>query len=364
MQGAEELDFRPGGSFTVGAEEELLLVDDAGDLLGERGSEVVDRLRGESAEGGAVTGEVFADQVEYASPVGTGGEDVAVAMRAWRRTLRDSGVRAMAVGLHPTAPFAPPAIADAPRYDRLKAEFAGLFRTPPAAFQVHVGLPDAATAMVAYRGLRNRLSLLRGLAASSPYWHGIDSGLASARSAVLRSYPRVTAPPLLRSYDDYLRLITLVTSAAEVPDYTYVWWDIRPQPRLGTLEVRVMDAQWSLDRVAGLTALVQGLARHAVEEPDTEDLPEAVVVENDFRACRHGLDARIIDRDGQRRPLRQVALHAVADARRMLEPDGLADPLEAVMALLVAQPEPTRQRRLWAERGPDALVADLIERTC
>jgi glutamate---cysteine ligase / carboxylate-amine ligase len=74
------------------------------------------------------------------------------------------------------------------------AEFAGLFRTPTSAFQVHVGLPSPQTALLAYRGLRNRLSVLRALGAGSPYWHGRDSGLASAHSAIMRSYPRTTAP--------------------------------------------------------------------------------------------------------------------------------------------------------------------------
>ena len=154
--------------------------------------------------------------------------------------------------------------------------------------------------MLAYQALRNRLPVLRALAAGSPYWHGRDSGLASSRSAILRSYPRTTMPPALRNWEQYVQTVTRQMRAAEVPDYTYVCWELRPHPRLGTIEVRVMDAQPSLARIAGLTALVQGLARHAAEVPDRDDLPDDVLVANDFAACRYGLEARVVDPDGSR----------------------------------------------------------------
>jgi carboxylate-amine ligase len=269
----------------------------------------------------------------------------------------------MAIGVHPSADFGTAVVAPSPRYDRLSAEFAGLLRTPTASFQVHVGVPDPDTAMLVYRALRNRLSLFRALAAASPYWHGYDAGLACARPAILRSYPRTTMPPLLRNWDDYVETVQRQMSAAEVPEYTYVCWELRPQPRLGTIEVRVMDAQPSLSRAAGLAALVQGLARRAVEEADRDDLPDDVVLANDFAACRHGLDASIVDLDGSRRPLREVAACALEDARHLLAPGESGGPLEIVESTLVDPPEYVRQRRLCEEQGMPALLADLVART-
>ena len=107
---------------------------------------------------------------------------------------------------------------------------------------MHVGLPDEDALMLAYRGLRHRLPLLRALSAGSPFWHGRDSGHASARSAIIRSYPRHGVPPLLRTWDDYVTRTEALLAAAEAPDHTYTWWDLRPRPLIGTLEVRVMDA--------------------------------------------------------------------------------------------------------------------------
>ncbi|PVG81559.1 hypothetical protein DDE18_16240 [Nocardioides gansuensis] len=360
---AEITPWQPGGDFTVGAEEELLLVDAEGRLLGEKAVALVRRLRHGLDEDGAVSGEIFLDQLEFGTIVCPDANAVADSLRHLRGEVQRAGALAMAVGVHPSAPFGEAHTRTSRRYDAIVPEFAGLFRTPTSAFQVHVGMPDPAAAITAYRGLRNRLPLFRALAASSPYWHGIDSGLASARAAIQRSYPRTGVPPLLRSYDEYVAVTESTMAAAEVPDYTYVWWDLRPQPRWGTLEVRVMDAQHSLDRAAGLTALVQGLARHAVEVPATVDLPHEVVVENDFRAGRHGLDARIVDLDGRMKPVRQLVRDAVAQAREVLAGDGLDGPLDVVDAMVTAPLEGDRQRALVERSGMEALVEDLVDRT-
>ncbi len=359
---AEVPPYRSGGEFTVGVEEELLLLDEAGELLAGAGPALVDALRS-STDTGVVTGEIYADQVELNSTVQATADDVVASLRRLRRSLVDRGARPMAAGLHPTARLGGAVIAPSPRYDRIVEEYAGLLRTPTGALQVHVGLPDEETAMLAYRGLRHQGPLLRALAAGSPFWHGVDSGLASARSAVLRSYPRTTVPPLLRTWEDYVARTEDLLRAAEVPDHTFTWWDLRPRPLLGTLEVRVMDAVPSLSVVAGLTALVQGIARHAVESPDPVDLTDDVLAVNDHRAMRHGLETRVVDVDQTLRPLREIAVRVLADARVALAGDGLERPLEAVEAMLARTAEPERQRRLVAQRGMPALLADLVTRT-
>lgn len=355
--------WRPGSAFTLGAEDELLLVDEQHQLLGGAAAPLMATLRQHGPADGAIKGEIFVDEVELETPVCSGADDLLGSLSRLRGCLTATGVRAVAAGVHPSAELGTAVIATSARYDRLRDEFAGLLRTPTAAFQVHVGVPDPASAMQVYRGLRNRLSLFRALAAASPYWHGRDSGLACVRPAILRSYPRTTMPPPLGSWEEYVAAVERATTAGEVPDYTYVCWELRPHPRLGTIEVRVMDAQTSLRRAAGLAALVQGLARRAVDHPDPDDLPEEFVVDNDFRACRHGLEARVVGIDGSRRSMREVAANALDDARAMLAPDGLDGPLDAVRAILVEPPEYDRQRALREQHGMPALLADLASRT-
>ena len=361
--GEPMVDWLPGNELTLGAEDELLLVDEQGQLLGRAAEPLMATLREVTPAAGAIKGEIFVDEVELETPVCRDAEELARALGRLRQMLADHGPRTMAAGVHPSAGVGTALITSSRRYDRLGDEFAGLLRTPTAAFQVHVGLPDTTSALRAFRALRNRLSLFRALAAATPYWHGVDSGLACVRPAILRSYPRTTMPPALTSWEDYLERVRRTMAASEAPDYTYVCWELRPQPRLGTIEVRVMDAQPSLARAAGLAALVQGLARHAVDVPDADDLPEEHVIDNDFRACRHGLDARVVDSDGSRRAVREVAARALRDARHALAADGLERPLEVIDALLAEPPEYVRQREVCERQGMAGLLLDLTERT-
>jgi carboxylate-amine ligase len=355
-------DFRPGGEFTVGVEDELMLVDDAGELMGEWAVPVVADLQGRHDGLGVVLGEVYADQVEVTTPVCRGGDEVRASLTELRSYVSASA-RVLSAGVHPTAALGAAVTSPSPRYDRIVREFAGLLRTPTAAFQVHVGLPDEESLMLAYRGLRQRLPLLRALAAGSPFWHGQDSGLASSRSAIIRSYPRHAVPPLLHTWEEYVARAEEVLAAAEAPDHTYTWWDMRPRPLIGTLEVRVMDAVPSVTLAAGLTALVQGIARRAVEQPDELDLSDDVLGVNDDRSARHGLDTRVVDVDRTARPMREIAARVLAEARETLAADGLDDPLDAVEERLAGEAEPERQRRLVAAGGLPALLADLVVRT-
>ncbi len=363
MAAAQVPAFASGGDFTVGVEDELMLVDEAGDLLGESAVALVTELVQRHDGPGAVVGEVYADQVEVNSPVCGGGEDVLASLTGLRSSLISSGARIMSAGVHPTAALGGAVLSSSSRYDRIVDEFAGLLRTPTAALQVHVGLPDEDAMLLAYRSLRQQVPLLRALAAGTPFWHGSDSGLASSRSAIIRSYPRHGVPPLLRTWDEYVTRTEALLAAAGAPDHTYVWWDLRPRPLIGTLEVRAMDAVPSVSLAAGLAALVQGIARRAVEAPEDLDLPDDVLAVNDDRSARLGLDADVVDGDQRLRPLREVADRVLAEARETLAGDRLAAPLDAVEERLAAEPEPDRQRRIVASRGMPALLADLADRT-
>lgn len=354
--------FVPGGEFTVGAEEELLLVDATNRLSHTAATGLVERLAGECREVATVSAELYASEIEFATAVRDDGAGVAACLAAARGRLQRAGGRGLAVGVHPSGEFGEAPLTDAARYREIGDSLAGLLRTPTASFQVHVGLPDAETAVTAHRGLRPHLAVLNALAAGSPFWHGRDSGLASARWGVINSYPRGGVPPALQSWEEYVALAEAVLAAAEAPDYTHLWWDARIQPRFGTVEVRVMDAQPSLDAVAGLTALVQGVVRHAVEQPGAVDVPSPVLTENDFRVARHGLEARIVDVHGSMRPVRDLAGELLARARAVLD-DGQTAALDGVAQLLADEPSYTRQRRIHAESGMAAVLGDLSVRT-
>lgn len=357
--------FGPGGQLTVGVEEELLLVDEQNQLADER------RARGWIAQAqelgppgaGMVTRELFSSEIEFATAPCASAAVAAQHLADLRAALRRTGARAMAIGLHPDAAFGELQLTQVARYQSIGHELAGVLRTPTAAFQVHVGLPDAASAVTAYRAVRQHLPVLRALAAGSPFWHGRDSGLASARSVVIGSYPRSGVPPVVRSWDEYVALTRDVLAAAEAPDQSFIWWDARIQARLGTLEVRVMDPQPSLAAAAGLAALVQGIAAYALDHPPVTDVPGEVLAESDFRVVRHGLETSIADATGTMRPVREIAAELVAEARSALRPLGLEAPLVGVETILATEPAYARHRRLHATGGMPALLADVVERT-
>ena len=226
----------------------------------------------------------------------------------------------------------------------------GLFRrTPECALHVHVGAPDPDMAVRAFNGLRAHLPLFQGLSANSPWWFGVDSGLASARFSLVRSFPGRGVPPSFSSFDEYAALVQSVTEAGGLDDYTFVWWDLRLQPRLGTIELREMDSQSSLERVAGLTALAQGLARHEAERAPAEPPPSQVIAESSFRASRDGIEATILH-EGSMRPLRDVARGALDLARPHARELGSEGALEGIERILAEGDGAARQRAAHSAR--------------
>lgn len=357
-------DFRPGGEFTLGAEEESLLVRPNGHLLSGGAEELVAAVgRPSWAEGGAVVPEIFTNQIELVTPVCRDAEMLVRSLADLRSEVRGAGAWIMAIGHHPAGQFGDVQIVRSAHYDRIAHDLAGLLRSPTSSLQVHVGLPDEASAIAAYRGLRHHLPLLRAMAANSPMWFLQDSGLVSTRSVIMRGYPRAGIPPAASTFEQYVESTARVLETAEVPDHSFIWWDMRLQPQLGTVEVRVMDSQASLERAAGLAALIQGIAMASVESPPQHDLPSEVLSENDFRAFRYGLDARVVDANGMMRPLRIIAGRSLKRARDALHVVGRDGPLDAVAALLWEPSEASRQRRLVAQEGIDALLQDLTVRT-
>jgi carboxylate-amine ligase len=314
--------------------------------------------------GTGATREIFAAMIEFETNACTRVSDAVTALARLRTSLGATGVTACGAGVHPTAAFGEAELVSSERYERVSETLQGILRTPTAALQVHVGMPDPETAIRVFNGLRPYMPLLHALAANSPYWHGVDSGLASARAAILRSYPRSELTRPFANYDDFARSAEELAAAAEVDDYTHFWWDLRPHPRIGTVEIRTMDAQSSLEATAGIVALVHALARHAADAPPSMSPSPEALRECMFRASRYGLAANLLDPAGVKRPARELASEAVALARPYADELGCAAELDEVERLVREGNGAERQRRAG---GPAAalewLVADTADST-
>jgi carboxylate-amine ligase len=236
---------------------------------------------------------------------------------------------------------------------------AGLLRNPTCALHVHVSMPDPETAVRVYNAIRVDAPLLLALSANSPFWHGIDSGLASARTAIVRSYPRGGMARAFRDYEDFLSTARSLADVAEVEDYTYFWWDVRLQPRFGTVEVRIMDAQTSLDLTTGLIALVHGLAADALWHPREVRLHDEVLQESSYRAARYGMDGRLPDAEGRLRPVPELARDAIARVRPFLRERGGHEALAHIEDALIHGNGAVRQRAAYARGGTRAVTEQL-----
>jgi carboxylate-amine ligase len=343
--------------YRLGVEEELLLVDPVVYDLEWCCDRVIEHGRHSF---GQACGEFSQAVLEHVTPICETADDAVQCLRALRTESVAAGATLLGAGLHPSAAFGDVRMNSSDRYDAIDSSVRGLMRrTPHCGVHIHVGMPDPDTAVRALNGMRRWLPLLQALATNAPYWHGIDSGLASARWSLLRSLPRSGIPRAFRDHEDHDRTIAEIVAAAELADYTFLWWDQRLHPRLGTLEVRAIDAQSSLDDLAALVALTHGLAIHEAvgDHPVDHPSPEALD-ETSFRAFRDGRDARLLF-DGVVRPVSELAADAVQIARRYVE----ERPLEGVARIVREGNGADRQRLAMAAGGMPALLAALVAET-
>jgi carboxylate-amine ligase len=358
---AAEPDHRFGASppLTIGVEEELLLVDD-GRCLVAVAEQVMEELDPAARE--SVSTEIFAAQIELKTGICGDAGAAAAELADLRAAVRATGVGLLGAGLHPDDGGEAQLIRK-PRYDVVKEDLASLLSTPPSGLHVHVGMPDPETAVWVANAMRLRLPALAALAANSPFRDGSDSGMASARSAEVRAYPRFEIPREFGDYEEFLTVADQLIAAARVEDYTYLWWDVRPHPKLGTVEVRGMDVQPTAAANAGFAALIQALAAREIEHPTSSDLQREALEESYYQAGRYGLEARLMVDGGEAAPAREVAARALEEARPYAADLGDAAALGEIERILTEGNGADRQRRAFEQGGIAAVLDYLADAT-
>ena len=284
--------FGSGSAFSLGVEEELFLVDRPTGAQVNASGAVLERL---GPVDGRVERELHACQVELITDVCRTAGQATGTLGGLRRAVLATGAGLLGSGTHPAAQEGDAEVTDKERYERIRDLLGDAAATPVGGLHVHVGMPDAETAIRAFNGLRHHLPLLQALAANSPFRHGRDTGLASAREVTLRAWPRTGVPRAMRDFEDFCTSSALLARAADVPDYTWFWWQLRPHPRLGTVEIRALDAQASLEDLAALVALAHCLARREATAEPRPDPPAEILEEGCFRAARFGVHAELPD---------------------------------------------------------------------
>ena len=363
----EWAEWHASAPYTVGLEEELMLLDARDFSLAQRSDDVLPRLPAELALN--VSAETHQAAIELATePHATVADAVAELrdLRGWLAAeLRELGIAVAGSGTHPFALWTETVVSPASRYQVILRTMADLARREPTfALHVHVGVPDPERAVRLLNRLRAHLPLLLALSANSPFWQGRATGLASTRTPVFGMFPRTGIPRAFASYQDWVEAVEALLRCGAFPEPTFLWWDIRPQPALGTVEVRVMDAQTHVDAIGALCALVQSLARLELEEGFVSPAlvrADLVLEENRFLAARDGIEAELLDPDaGRAIPARDVLGAAIAAARPHADELGCRAELDAVLAL-ADEPGFGRQLDIAAGKGEnlERMVAEL-----
>jgi glutamate---cysteine ligase / carboxylate-amine ligase len=357
--GLLETNFGSEAPFALGVEEELLLVGPHNELE-DRGRQA---LSNADPDEGSLTDELFQAMVESHTDVSRTAAEATAVLRAVRAELIESGSRIMGVGVHPNATSWEAGVARTPRYTLIAYSLQGVLRTPICGQHVHVGMPDVESAVRAYNGIRTHIPLLNALASNSPYWFGEDSGLASSRTAIFRSYPRAAMAPEVSDFEHYCRIAGQVCRAGDLEDYTHIWWDARIHPALGTIEIRAADAQFDLRRVGAIAALVQCLARIEADR-DQEGIPaREALAEASFQATRHGLDAVLLDRRCEPTPARALGSTMLDLAATVAGEFDCVQELAEVEAMLDVGSGADLQRRVYAAEGMEGLLEYLVRQT-
>jgi carboxylate-amine ligase len=301
--------FGEGDAYTLGVEEEYMLLDpDSLDLV-QHVEAILADMSGNELEH-RVTRELMQSVLEIATPVCRSAADVERQLRTLRgyvaETAAHRGLTVGSAGTHPFSLFEAQLITAQDRYRNVLDRMQYVARRELVfGLHIHVAVDDADKAIQVVNGLLPELAPLLGLSASSPFWRGEPTGLASSRQMVFAAFPRSGPPPRFRDYADYAEVVGQLEKTGCIEDYTHIWWDVRPHPRLGTIEVRICDAVTRVEDAVALSAYCQSLVKLLSEQYESgREIPTyhpTLTTENKWLAARYGLQAPIVDLATRRR---------------------------------------------------------------
>lgn len=356
-----QIDFNSSPGPSVGVEVELELVDRETGELASAASDILAELGMGHPDGEhpKAKHELFECTIEIITGVcQTAGEaraDLAETLAEVTAAADRRGLDVMCSGTHPFSSWTDQQVSPNPRYARLIEEMQWMARRLQIfGVHVHVGIRSPEKAVAIANAMAGYIPHLLALSASSPYWEGNDTGLASSRSKVFEGLPTAGLPAPIDNWADFEQFMETLVSSAAISTVREVWWDIRPHPDFGTVELRMCDGLPTLREAAGIAALAQCLVSHL----DTLDdrgftLPrhrDWVLRQNKWRAGRHGLDTDlIVDDTGRLEPARDAIRTLVQEMAPVAERLGCGDELAIIDEITEVGPSYLRQRRVAPE---------------
>ncbi len=350
--------FGKGDPYTLGVEEEYQLLDERTLDLVQHIDTMLAAVSGHELEA-RINPELMQSVIEITTPICRTAADVQrelVLLRGYVTELaHERGLRVGSSGTHPFSLFERQRITAKDRYRALIDQMQYVARRELIfGMHVHVAVDDPEKAIKVVNGLLPQLAPLLALSASSPFWRGEPTGLASSRQMVFSAFPRSGPPPRFRDYADYAEVVGQLERSGCIPDYTHIWWDIRLHPRLGTVEIRICDAVTRVEDAVAIAAYCQALVKQLCERYDAgEEIPSyhrILTSENKWLTARYGLEAPVMDLASRRRnrvPVSRVIRRTVAEITPHARELGSERELEGILEILARGNSAERQLRIY-----------------
>ena len=362
-----------GPSYTIGIEEELMIVDQETLDLTSSIDGLLETLEDVSKEG-EVKSELMESVCEIATDPCSDTREAGLQLRTLRRLVQQAaGERGLAIGSSGTHPFAmweDQRVVSQPRYRDLIADLQYVARREIIfGIHVHVGLDDPDKAVHVANGMRVHVPLLLALSVNSPFWRGRQTGLQSTRTPIFRAFPRVGIPPRYEDFADWSERIGFMVDSKVIRDYTHQWYDVRPHPNFGTVEIRAMDSQTRVEHTLGITALIQAmvkeLAEHYEAGKELSRYPYEMLDENKWLAARHGLDGELVDLpERERIPAPDLARRVMERLRPHAEELGSTEDFAALEDILENGTGAARQLKVYdANHDFREVVREIVSAT-
>jgi carboxylate-amine ligase len=352
---------------TLGVEIEVQVVDEAGALATDTAATKILSTLGESPgfkhELLECTIEVITD---VCPTVNAARRDLSGKLEQLIEASENLGYRIACTGTHPFSAWADQTVSPDPRYHRLIEDCQWTARRLLIfGVHTHVGLGSGEEAMAVGNSLATFIPHFLALSSSSPFWQGRDTGLASIRSKIFESLPTAGLPYMMSNWGEFQRFMRTLIGAGTIRSIREVWWDIRPHPGFGTIELRICDGIPTMDELCAMVALSQSLVvwlderyNHGMKIPVHRAW---TIRDNKWRAARYGLDAEIIrDEEGNLVSLRRSISDLVDQLCPTAEKLGCLDDLMRVHTILERGTSATRQREVHARTHDLAAVVDSL----
>lgn len=311
--------------------------------------------------------EIFQSMLEIDTPICQSVHDVErellLTSKELLRICKKHGARLSTSGTHPFAHWHERVFYPAERYQYLLKKNQHITRRLMIyGLHVHLGMNSGDHCIAMMNEFLYYLPHLLALSASSPFWTGHDTGLASSRITIFESHPAGGTPCQLQNWKDFEDIVHRLTKSHSIESFKDIWWDFRPSPNFGTLEVRICDGLPSIKRTTHLVAFIHALASHLNKKLERGEKraapPDWFIRENKWRASRHGLAAEVIvDLDGNTKPV----INDIRDLLNELKPEIQALGYERFIDGLIedlGRPSYARQKKIFAETGSLENVVD------